>query len=99
MKDRPILVTGATGYIGKRLLPVLLEQGHKVTCAVRDRRRMEEYLGRVAEKNMLPLQPGDVPDTWADVEDLANDVGYRPSTPVEEGVKKFVDWYLEYYGS
>ena len=60
---------------------------------------LEEYLGRVAEKNMLPLQPGDVPDTWADVEDLVHDVGYRPSTPVEEGVKKFVDWYLEYYGS
>jgi len=59
---------------------------------------LEEYLGRVAEKNMLPLQPGDVPDTWADVEDLVHDVGYRPSTPVEEGVKKFVDWYLEYYG-
>jgi len=60
---------------------------------------LEEYLGRVAEKNMLPLQPGDVPDTWADVEDLVHDVGYRPATPVEEGVKKFVDWYLEYYGS
>jgi len=60
---------------------------------------LEEYLGRVAEKNMLPLQPGDVPDTWADVEDLVHDVGYRPSTPVEVGVKKFVDWYLEYYGS
>jgi UDP-glucuronate 4-epimerase len=60
---------------------------------------LEEYLGRVAEKNMLPLQPGDVPDTWADVEDLVHDVGYRPSTPVEAGVKKFVDWYLEYYGS
>ncbi|KPK52267.1 MAG: capsular biosynthesis protein CpsI [Gammaproteobacteria bacterium SG8_31] len=59
---------------------------------------LEEYLGRVAEKNMLPLQPGDVPDTWADVEDLVHDVGYRPSTPVEAGVKKFVDWYLEYYG-
>jgi UDP-glucuronate 4-epimerase len=58
---------------------------------------LEEYLGRVAEKNMLPLQPGDVPDTWADVEDLVHDVGYRPSTPVEAGVKKFVDWYLEYY--
>jgi UDP-glucuronate 4-epimerase len=59
---------------------------------------LEEYLGRVAEKNMLPLQPGDVPDTWADVEDLVHDVGYRPSTPVEAGVKKFADWYLEYYG-
>jgi UDP-glucuronate 4-epimerase len=51
-----------------------------------------------AEKNMLPLQPGDVPDTWADVEDLVRDVGYRPQTPVEEGVGKFVEWYLSYYG-
>ena len=59
---------------------------------------LEEYLGRTAEKNMLPLQPGDVPDTWADVEDLVRDVGYRPVTPVEEGVKRFVDWFMEYYG-
>jgi UDP-glucuronate 4-epimerase len=58
---------------------------------------LEECLGRKAEKNMLPMQLGDVPDTWADVEDLAADVGYRPSTPVEEGVRKFVDWYVEYY--
>jgi len=58
---------------------------------------LEEYLGRTAEKNLLPLQPGDVPDTWADVEDLARDVGYRPVTPVEEGVKRFVDWFMEYY--
>src|SRR5882672_144341 len=58
---------------------------------------LEECLGRKAEKNLLPLQLGDVPDTWADVEDLVNDVGYRPSTPVEQGVRSFVDWYLEYY--
>jgi UDP-glucuronate 4-epimerase len=58
---------------------------------------LEECLGRKAEKNLLPLQLGDVPDTWADVEDLARDVGYRPSTPVEQGVRNFVDWYLEYY--
>jgi UDP-glucuronate 4-epimerase len=58
---------------------------------------LEECLGRKAEKNLLPLQPGDVPDTWADVEDLVADVGYRPSTPVEQGVRSFVDWYLEYY--
>ncbi len=58
---------------------------------------LEEYLGRTAEKNLLPLQPGDVPDTWADVEDLVRDVGYRPVTPVEEGVKRFVDWFMEYY--
>jgi UDP-glucuronate 4-epimerase len=47
--------------------------------------------------NMLPLQAGDVPDTWADVEDLVNDVGYRPATPVEVGVARFVDWYLDYH--
>jgi UDP-glucuronate 4-epimerase len=60
---------------------------------------LEERLGRKAEKNMLPLQPGDVPDTWADVEDLARDTGYRPATPVEVGVARFVDWYLEYHGT
>jgi UDP-glucuronate 4-epimerase len=58
---------------------------------------LEECLGRKAEKNMLPLQAGDVPDTWADVEALVDDVGYRPETPIEVGVKNFVDWYLEHY--
>ena len=58
---------------------------------------LEECLGRKAEKNLLPLQLGDVPDTWADVEDLVTEVGYRPSTPVEVGVRHFVDWYLDYY--
>lgn len=59
---------------------------------------LEECLGRKAEKNLLPMQAGDVPDTWADVEDLVSDIGYRPATPVEVGVKAFVDWYLDYYG-
>ena len=58
---------------------------------------LEDCLGRKAQKNLLPLQLGDVPDTWADVEDLVTDVGYRPSTPVEVGVRNFVDWYLDYY--
>jgi UDP-glucuronate 4-epimerase len=58
---------------------------------------IERCLGRTAEKNLLPLQPGDVPDTWADTEDLAADVGYQPGTPIEEGVKKFVEWYLDFY--
>jgi UDP-glucuronate 4-epimerase len=58
---------------------------------------IEECLGRKAEKNLLPMQPGDVPDTWADAEDLARDVGYRPSTPIETGVRNFVDWYIDYY--
>ena len=59
---------------------------------------IEECLGRSAEKNLLPMQPGDVPDTWADTEDLASDVGYQPSTPIEVGVRNFVDWYLDFYG-
>ena len=58
---------------------------------------IEDCVGKKAEKNMLPLQPGDVPYTWADTSDLVADVDYQPSTPVEEGVKKFVDWYLEFY--
>lgn len=59
---------------------------------------LEQCLGREAEKNLLPMQAGDVPDTWADVEDLVTDVGYRPGTSVEEGVQRFVDWYVDYYG-
>jgi len=58
---------------------------------------IEKRLGKTAEKNLLPLQPGDVPDTWADTSDLANDVGYQPATPVDVGVERFVDWYLEFY--
>jgi len=58
---------------------------------------LEKCLGKKAEKNMLPLQLGDVPDTYADVEDLVRDVGYKPATTVEQGVKAFVDWYREYY--
>ena len=58
---------------------------------------IEECLGREAEKNFLPLQPGDVPDTFADVEDLIQDVGYQPKTPVEEGIARFIEWYRHYY--
>ncbi|MDH5456553.1 MAG: NAD-dependent epimerase [Gammaproteobacteria bacterium] len=58
---------------------------------------IEKYLGKTAQKNLLPLQPGDVPDTWADTQALADDVGYQPSTPIETGVKNFVEWYLEFY--
>jgi UDP-glucuronate 4-epimerase len=58
---------------------------------------LEDCLGKKAIQNMLPLQPGDVPDTFADVEDLVRDVGYKPATPVEVGIRRFVDWYLEYY--
>ena len=59
---------------------------------------LEDCLGRKAEKNLLPLQPGDVPDTYADVDDLVRDVDYKPETSVEDGVARFVDWYMDYYG-
>ena len=58
---------------------------------------LEECLGRKAELNLLPLQQGDVPDTWADIDDLQRDAGYRPATPVETGIGRFVDWYRGYY--
>jgi len=58
---------------------------------------LERCLGRQAKKHLLPMQPGDLPDTWADVEALARDVGYRPRTDLETGVKRFVEWYLGYY--
>ena len=59
---------------------------------------IEECLGRKAQMNFLPLQPGDVPETFADIDDLVRDVGYRPATPIEVGVRRFVDWFCEYYG-
>ena len=58
---------------------------------------LEKCLGKEAEKELLPLQPGDVPDTYANVADLVNDLGYKPETSVEDGVANFVDWYLDYY--
>jgi UDP-glucuronate 4-epimerase len=58
---------------------------------------LEDCLGKKAEMNMLPLQPGDVPDTYADVQDLVADVDYKPNTSVEDGVANFVAWYRDYY--
>src|SRR5690606_14103734 len=57
---------------------------------------LERELGREAEKNYLPMQPGDVPATFADVSDLERDTGYRPTTTIEEGVKRFVRWYRDF---
>ena len=59
---------------------------------------LEAALGRTARRELLPLQPGDVPDTWADGTRLAEAVGWRPATPVATGVSRFVDWYRGYYG-
>jgi UDP-glucuronate 4-epimerase len=59
---------------------------------------IEKALGRKAKKNFLPLQPGDVPDSFADIDSLTDAVGFRPKTPIEDGIRHFVDWYREYYG-
>ena len=58
---------------------------------------IEAALGKTAEKELLPLQPGDVEDTYADVSDLVRDVGYQPKTPLKEGIEKFVAWYRDFY--
>lgn len=59
---------------------------------------LEDALGKKAVKNLLPMQPGDVPATYADVDDLMRDVGFKPATSIEDGIKRFVDWYRGYYG-
>ncbi len=58
---------------------------------------LEEAIGKKAEKNLLPMQPGDVPDTYADVSDLIAEFDYKPNTPIKEGVNAFVAWYKAYY--
>ncbi len=58
---------------------------------------LEKCLGKEASKNLLPMQPGDVPDTYADVSDLVHDLGYKPATLLEDGVRNFVEWYKSFY--
>jgi len=58
---------------------------------------IENKLGKTIEKNMLPIQPGDVPATYADVSDLVEDLKYQPATPIQQGIDSFVDWYLEFF--
>jgi UDP-glucuronate 4-epimerase len=72
---------------------------HRPVTLLRFIEVLEECLGRKAVKNLMPMQLGDVPDTWADVDALARDVGYRPSTSLELGVRRFVEWYRKYYPS
>ena len=58
---------------------------------------LENKLGKTAKKNMLPLQPGDVPSTYADVSDLISDLDYQPQTSIQEGINRFVDWYTDFF--
>ena len=58
---------------------------------------IEKHLDKTAKKELMPMQPGDVPRTDADVSDLQRDLGYKPDTPGNEGIERFVAWYREYY--
>lgn len=58
---------------------------------------LEQTLGKKAQKNLMPLQPGDVPATYADIDDLSRDVGFKPSIPIEVGIPRFIEWYRDYY--
>jgi UDP-glucuronate 4-epimerase len=60
---------------------------------------LEAALGKRAVMNFLPMQPGDLPETYADVEDLSRAIGFAPSTPLEVGIQRFVEWYIAYYGT
>jgi UDP-glucuronate 4-epimerase len=59
---------------------------------------LEDCLGVTAQKKFLPLQPGEVLTTYADIDDLNQAVGFQPNTPIEVGIARFVDWYRSYYG-
>jgi UDP-glucuronate 4-epimerase len=58
---------------------------------------IEEKLGKKAIRNLMPIQEGDVPETYANVDDLMREVDFKPATPIEVGIGKFVDWYREYH--
>jgi UDP-glucuronate 4-epimerase len=60
---------------------------------------LEQALGKTAQQNQLPMQPGDVPTTYADVDDLQREVGFKPQTPIETGIQRFVEWYTQFYPS
>ena len=58
---------------------------------------IEAALGKEAKKEYMDIQPGDVPETYADIDDLVRDVGFAPQTPIDEGIRRFIDWYRSYY--
>ena len=60
-------------------------------------RLLEETLGKKAKRELMPMQPGDVPATYADVDDLMRDVDFRPATPIAEGIRRFIEWYRAYH--
>ncbi len=90
--DRP---DGASSYAPYRLFNIGNNQPVELLTFIET---LEKCLGKKAQKNFLPIQPGDVPATYADINDLMKEVGFKPATSIETGIKRFVDWYREYYG-
>ena len=107
MRDQAILVTGAADFTG--LVPAddpaaanapskLYNIGnHHPEELMHVVGLLEHELGRTAVKELLPMQPGDVLETFADVEDLMRDTGFAPSTPIAHGIHNFVTWYRDYF--
>ncbi|MGH8032469.1 MAG: NAD-dependent epimerase [Luteimonas sp.] len=91
----PLAPTAATSSAPYRVYNI---GNHQPVPLLRYIEVLEDCLGRKADKRLLPLQPGDVPDTYADVSALQRDTGYSPSTPIDVGVERFVSWYRTYYG-
>lgn len=86
----------ATSAAPYRLYNIGNNQPVELMCYIEP---IERCLGKKAEKIFLPLQVGDVPATWADIDDMARDVGYHPTTPLEVGIEHITQWYLEYHGA
>jgi UDP-glucuronate 4-epimerase len=86
---------GATSYAPYRLFNIGNNHPVELLYFIET---LEKCLGKKAQKNLLPIQSGDVPATYADVNDLMREVGFKPATSLESGIKRFVDWYREYYG-
>jgi UDP-glucuronate 4-epimerase len=91
--------TGADPDPGTSQAPFRLYNiGNNQPMALMDMiKTLEDCLGKAAIKNLLPMQPGDVPATFANIDDLAREVGFKPATPIETGVKRFVEWYRSFY--
>ncbi|HEY4583809.1 MAG TPA: NAD-dependent epimerase [Lysobacter sp.] len=93
--DPALLASPATSTAPYRVYNI---GSHRPVELLRYIELLEQHLGRRVERRLLPLQPGDVADTYADVDALRRDTGYAPGTPVEDGVARFVAWYRDYYG-
>jgi len=103
-----VLVTGAAGFIGFHVSKRLLEDGYRVVGFdnVNDYydiklmdfvTEIEKNLGIPAQLNLMPMQPGDIPKSHADVENLIEEFDYAPQHSIQHGIKNFIDWYLDYY--